>query len=260
MTTVSNDRVAIAVPRRRDTPVHEILLLGGLFAVYNLGRVLATGRLDSADQHAWVILRVQRWLMFPPEQWLQAPLLDHAWLMELANQYYARVHFPLTVGVLVYLYVRRRPTYHLFKRAIIGSTFASLVIMTLIPVAPPRLLAGFGMVDTGMVGGDSVYHNSLMAGISNQYAAMPSLHVGWAVLIAVVLIRTGRSRWRWLWVLHPLITSYVVVATANHYWLDGLVGVALVLGALRLARDRTPATSTPSPDAVQEPMPGRPAR
>lgn len=240
MTTVSDDEVAVAATRR-DTPVHEILLLGGLFAAYNLGRVLATSRLDTADQHAWVILRIQRALLFPPEQLLQAPLLDHAWLMEAANQYYARVHFPLTVGVLVYLYLRRRDTYHLLKWSLIVATFISLVVMMVLPVAPPRLLAGLGMVDTGVVAGDSVYHNSFWAGISNQYAAMPSLHVGWAVLVTVVLIGAGTSPLRWLWVLHPIVTLFVVVATANHYWLDAVVGVAIVLVALGVVTKRRAA-------------------
>jgi hypothetical protein len=95
------------------------------------------------------------------------------------------------------------------------------------------------MVDTGILSGDSPYaQSSPVSGISNQYAALPSLHVGWALLIAVVLIASGTSRLRWWWALHPIITLAVVVVTANHYWIDAVVGSVLVLGALVLVKRR----------------------
>ena len=76
----------------------------------------------------------------------------------------------------------------------------------LLPVTPPRLLTSLGMVDTGHAGGMSIYQAPVLGSMSNEYAAMPSLHVGWALLIAVVLIAACRTRWRWLWLLHPLAT------------------------------------------------------
>ncbi|MDT7655263.1 MAG: hypothetical protein QOI36_6681 [Pseudonocardiales bacterium] len=96
------------------------------------------------------------------------------------------------------------------------------------PLAPPRMLPQLGFVDTGLEFGHSVYGPQNSGGVANQFAAMPSLHVGWAALIALSMILITRSKWRWLWLLHPIITFGVVVVTANHYWLDGTV-VLIVL-------------------------------
>ena len=87
--------------------------------------------------------------------------------------------------------------------------------------------------------GPSAYNPDSTTGVANQYAAMPSLHIAWAVLVAITVVRVSRSRWRWLAILHPVITIFVVVATGNHYWLDGLVGLALLgLSAIIVYRMR----------------------
>ena len=218
--------------------VRELAQVLGAFLLYNLGRMLAAQELDRADAHAADILDAQRWLRLPTEASLQAWVLGHDWLIELANRYYVSVHFPLTIAVLVWLYRYRRPAYTWAKRALLLATGVALVFHVLVPVTPPRLLSSLGMVDTGDAGGMSIYQAPVLASLSNEYAAMPSLHVGWALLLAVVLVATGRSPWRWLWLLHPLATLFVVVSTANHYWLDGLAGSLLVAGALWLTRPR----------------------
>ncbi len=211
-----------------------------LFGLYNLGRLVATSRLDGADEHARALLDVQATLRLPSEAAVQERALAVPHLIGLADHYYL-LHFPLTIGVLVWLYVRHRPGYLWARRSLALATGVAMLVHIWLPTTPPRLLAGLGMVDTGRVGGNSAYVGTPVSELANEYAAMPSLHVGWAVLLAVVLVQVGRSRWRWLWVLHPLTTLLVVVVTANHYWLDAAVGTALVLGALALiARVRVP--------------------
>ena len=216
--------------------VRELAQVLGAFLLYNVGRMLAAQELDRADAHAGGILDAERWLGLPSEGSLQAWALGHEWLIELANRYYVSVHFPLTIAVLVWLYRYRRPAYTWAKRALLTATGAALVFHVLVPVTPPRLLSSLGMVDTGHAGGMSIYQAPVLSSLSNEYAAMPSLHVGWALLLAIVLIAACRSRWRWLWLLHPLATLFVVVSTANHYWLDGAAGAVLVVGALWLTR------------------------
>ena len=213
--------------------VAQVLLA---FLLYNLGRVLATDDLGRADANAHGVLDAQRWLHLPAEASLQAWALGHEWLVDLANRYYVSVHFPLTIAVLVWLYRYRRPAYTWAKRALLLATGVALVFHVLVPVTPPRLLTSLGMVDTGHAGGMSIYQAPVLGSMSNEYAAMPSLHVGWALLLAVVLVAACRTPWRWLWFLHPLATLFVVVSTANHYWLDGLAGSVLVLGALGVTR------------------------
>ena len=227
--------------------VRELIQVLGAFGLYNLGRLVATEELDRADAHAQAILDIQRWLQLPAEVSLQTWALGHEWLIDLANRYYVSVHFPLTIAVLVWLYRYRPTTYTWAKRALLLATGVALVCHVLVPVTPPRLLSTLGMVDTGHADGMSIYQAPVLGSMSNEYAAMPSLHVGWALLLAVVLIAAGRTRWRWLWLLHPLATMFVVLSTANHYWLDGLAGSALVLGALRLTRPREARTSRTRP-------------
>ena len=237
--------VAPTASRRAAAPgvLRELAQVLAAFLLYNLGRMWAADDLVRADTNAREVLDVQRYLHLPAEASLQAWALGHDWLIDLANRYYVSVHFPLTIAVLVWLYRYRRPAYTWAKRALLLATGVALVFHVLVPVTPPRLLSPLGMVDTGHAGGMSIYQAPVLGSMSNEYAAMPSLHVGWALLLAVVLVATCRGRWRWLWLLHPLATLFVVVSTANHYWLDGLAGSALVLGALWVTRLSRPPRS-----------------
>ncbi len=126
------------------------------------------------------------------------------------------------------------------------------------PLAPPRMLAAAGLVDTARVYGPSVYgavpETDSMA---NQFAAMPSLHFGWALMVAVGLIAATRSRWRALWLLHPLLTLFVVVGTANHYWFDALAAAALL--GLALLAVRAPGHRA-APPSVRRPLETAPSR
>ncbi|GAB2868645.1 phosphatase PAP2 family protein [Nocardioides pacificus] len=229
--------------------VRELAQLLLAFGVYNLGRILAADDVARADDNARAILRLQEWLPLPTEVWIQAQLIDHDLLIESANRYYAVAHFPVAFGLLLWLFLRRRETYHWAKRSLLAATGIGMFVHMVVPVTPPRLLVELGMVDTALQGGDSVYAAPVLSGLSNEYAAMPSFHVGWALLVAIVLIVPGRTRWRWLWALHPAITLAVVVVTANHYWLDAVVGCGLVVGALWVLRPRRGAV----PDAVWSP-------
>src|SRR5216683_2568359 len=127
---------------------------------------------------------------------------------------------------------RGRWIWHLdrVRTALVALTGACLLIQ-LIPVAPPRMLPGTGLVDTAVLYHQSVYaaHTGFEA---DQLSAMPSVHVGWAILVAIMVITAARSPWRWLALLYPVLTTLAVVVTANHFWLDGIVAgllLALVL-------------------------------
>ena len=175
----------------------------------------------------------------PGEGAVQSLLLHGDGLAHLANTYYAVVHFPATAAFLVWLYLRRPAHYVWARRVLAAVTAAALVLHLVFPLAPPRMLAATGLVDTARVYGPSVYGPPEADGLSNQFAAMPSLHFGWALMVAVGLVVATRAWWRWLWLLHPLVTLLVIVGTANHFWLDALVAAALLglaLVVLRLPR------------------------
>ena len=162
----------------------------------------------------------------------------------------AAVHFPLTFGVLAWLYLRHREHYAWARRSLLLATAIGLVLQLALPVAPPRMRGDLGFVDTAVAYGMSVYGDAGGHSLSNQYAAMPSLHVGWALLVAVVCVVALRSRWRWLWVLHPAVTVLVVVATGNHWWLDSLFGLALVSTSLVICLPRPARHPEPVPSSA----------
>ncbi|OAH09716.1 phosphatase PAP2 family protein [Streptomyces jeddahensis] len=224
---------------RTDRPplIRELLLVAGLFLVYKFGRQLANGHTDAAFDNAHRIWSLERTLHLPGEASLQQPLLNSEALVHLANVYYATVHFPATALFLAWLYLRR-PRHYVWSRRVLATvTAAALVLHLTFPLAPPRMLDAAHLVDTAQVYGPSVYSDTPGTDtMANQFAAMPSLHVGWALMVAVGLIAATRSRWRWLWLLHPLLTLLVVVGTANHYWLDAIAATALLGTALAVVR------------------------
>ncbi|ROP46704.1 phosphatase PAP2 family protein [Streptomyces sp. PanSC9] len=212
----------------RPALIREFLLVAGLFLVYKLGRQLATGHTGEAFRNARDVWELERSAHLPDETSVQSALLHGDGLVHLANTYYATVHFPATLAFLVWLYLRR-PAHYIWARRILGAvTAAALVLPFTFPLAPPRMLTGTGLVDTARIYGPSVYGPPSSDHLSNQFAAMPSLHFGWALMVAVGLIAATRSRWRWLWLLHPLLTLLVIVGTANHYWLDAIAATAML--------------------------------
>ncbi|MFF8933666.1 phosphatase PAP2 family protein [Streptomyces paradoxus] len=225
--------------------VRELLLVAGLFLVYRFGRQLATGHTGEALRNAHRVWDFERAVHLPGEGAVQSLLLQGDGLVHIANTYYAAVHFPATAAFLVWLYLRRPAHYVWARRVLAVVTAAALVLHLLFPLAPPRLLAATGLVDTARVYGPSVYGDPATDTLSNQFAAMPSLHFGWALMVAIGLIVTTRSRWRWLWSAHPVVTLLVIVGTANHYWLDAIAATALLGLALAVILPRTPSGGTP---------------
>ncbi|MEE4496396.1 phosphatase PAP2 family protein [Streptomyces sp. BE230] len=238
--------------------VRELLLVVGLFVIYKFGRQAANGHVDEAYHNAGRVWDLERAVHLPGEGAVQALLLHNETLIHLANTYYATVHFPATLLFLGWLYWRR-PRHYVWSRRILAVlTGAALALHLLFPLAPPRLLAATGLVDTGQVYGPTVYGSTPAAdSMANQFAAMPSLHFGWAVMVGVGLVVATRSRWRWLWLLHPVITLLVIVGTANHYWLDSIVVAALLsvaFAALRLPRTEPVQAHLPWPSAAGAPV------
>ncbi|WP_405977377.1 phosphatase PAP2 family protein [Streptomyces sp. NBC_00158] len=240
--------------------IRELLLVAGLFAVYKAGRTLSTGRTDEAFRNAGRVWDAERALHLPGEGAVQRLLLHSDALVHTANTYYAAVHFPATALFLVWLYLRR-PRHYLWTRRVLAVlTGAALVLHLSFPLAPPRMLDAAHLVDTAQVYGPSVYGAAPEADtMANQFAAMPSLHFGWALMLALGMIAATRSRWRALWLLHPLVTLLVVVGTANHYWVDAAVA-ALLLGAALLLVPRPAAAGSTAPEARPLPHPRRPAQ
>ncbi|MEU4357804.1 phosphatase PAP2 family protein [Streptomyces virginiae] len=235
--------------------IRELLLVAGFFTFYKAGRLLSTDRTGEAFRNADRIWDAERALRLPGEGAVQRLLLHGEALVTTANTYYAAVHFPATALFLIWLYVRR-PAHYLWTRRVLAVlTGAALVLHLAYPLAPPRMLPDAGLVDTGQVYGPTVYRAAPDADtLANQFAAMPSLHFGWALMLAIGVIAAtrGGKRWRWglLWLLHPLVTLLVIVGTANHYWLDAVVAAVLLgIALLVVPRPRAGEPDTDMPDA-----------
>ena len=242
----------------------ELAVVVLMFLAYKLGRVVAAKHVGAAFENAYVIWDLERLLRLPDELSLQTLMLRSTGVTRAANVYYAAVHFPATAAFLVWLFLRRPADYLWVRRSLALLTAAGLLVHLAIPVAPPRMLGRLGFVDTADVYGPAVYGPPGPNSLADQYAAMPSLHVGWAIVVAVGIIATTRSRWRWLALAHPVLTALVVVATANHFWLDGLVAAGLLalsvvavrgLSAWWEARRATGAPLPDSPAALQPELP-----
>jgi hypothetical protein len=204
----------------------EAALLAGLFALWRYAGTFSVLPSSGGLPRGQWLWHAERWLHLPSEVAVQQVFLPHPLIIELFNLYYAGLHFPVMFSCLAWVFIWHRSHYRQVRTTVVLFTAAALLVQ-LIPVAPPRLLPGSGLVDTAVLYGQSVYAIGF-----DEFSAMPSVHVGWAVIVAVAVITASGSRWRWLAVLYPALTTLVVVVTANHYWLDGVVAGILVAGAL----------------------------
>jgi hypothetical protein len=211
-----------------------IILLYGLWQY--VGALAGNGDYTAVTRGQW-IWNLERTLHLPSEHMLQGWILPHPLLVQAANLYYDTMHFTVLIIFLVWMFTRHRDSYARW-RTVLALLTASCLLIQFLPVAPPRMVPGTGMVDTAMLYGQSVY-GSIGGFQPDQLSSMPSVHVGWAVLVAVAVCSVTKSRWRYLAVLHGVTTVLVVVVTGNHYWADGIVACALLLlsiGAERLGR------------------------
>ena len=238
-------------PRRLAPFARETALIAALYAVWQLIGTLAVTSTDGAFARARWIDSVERDLHLPSEASVQHLVTGSSLLTQAANVYYATMHFGVLFVFLLWLFVRHRDSYAPVRNTLALTTLACLLIQ-LLPVAPPRLLSGF--VDTAERYGQSVY--SLGFG-ADELSAMPSVHVAWAVLVGWYAVRIGRSAWRWLGAAHAVVTVLVVVVTANHWWADGAVAVAVLAAcawlraALALLVARVRADPRPTVEATQ---------
>ncbi len=211
----------------------EFVLLSVLYGIWRLARMLPLATPGGALSRARDIASFEAWLHLPSELTVQRFVLRHDSLAEAATWYYAIVHVPAVIGFLVWLFVRHRDHYPPWRNALALVTLGCLIIR-FVRVAPPRFLPDLGFVDLASRVGYSVYPGDVSTGVSDQFAAMPSIHVAWAAIVSLGVVAAGTSRWRWLFLLHVVVTLLVVAATGDHWWLDGVVALQLLAGALIL--------------------------
>ncbi|GAA4615494.1 phosphatase PAP2 family protein [Actinoallomurus liliacearum] len=225
-------------PAGRPRFYREILLIALCYGAYSLVRDLVPRNHTAALSRGHDILHLEHLLHLNVELSINRLFTDVRWLGTSANYYYASLHFVLTIGVLVWLYVRHPDRYVFYRRLIFATTVLALIGFWLYPLAPPRMIAGF--VDTANAfhsGGLYESGASPVASVSNQYAAMPSLHTGWSLWCAIAIADVTRpSRVRWLVYCYPAATVLVILGTANHYLLDAIGGVVTLAAGYAATR------------------------
>nr|WP_206328269.1 bifunctional glycosyltransferase 87/phosphatase PAP2 family protein [Streptomyces sp. S3(2020)] len=214
----------------------ELLLIRVTYAAYQKVRLAATGGSNSegrarAEAHGQQILDIERRLHIDIEHWANHAVVKVGWLREFFDFYYTSFHFVVPLSVLAVLYWRRPVDYRWARSALGFTTLLALVGFWLYPLAPPRLMPSLGVIDTvhGVQDFSKPDYGTLTA-LTNQYAAMPSLHFGWSLWCGLVIALVAPKWWlKALGLLHPLFTVTAIVATGNHWVLDA-VGGALVVG------------------------------
>ncbi|MFJ9536381.1 phosphatase PAP2 family protein [Streptomyces sp. NPDC101225] len=228
--------IEAAAPRARVRWWTELPLILLVYGCYSAGRLLARGDTADAVDHGLAILRIEKFLHLNAEHPLNRLFTRETWLGVPADFWYASLHYLVTPAILIWLFRSRAAHYRAARTWLMTSTFIGLIGFTLLPTCPPRLLsAGHGFVDSmaqyssyGWWGGAASAPKGF-GGMTNQYAAMPSLHVGWALWCGVMLWRHGRTpAAKVAAVAYPLLTTIVVMGTANHYLLDAVAGVAVM--------------------------------
>ena len=217
------------------TPLlRESAVMFGIYACWiRMGEFRFVSTDGAASRGRW-IWHAEKWLPFPSELTLQRWTLHSTWLVRFANAYYIVFHVAPMGIFLVWLYVRHRPTFARWRNQLAFLSIVGAAIQ-FIPVAPPRLFPEYGFIDTAARYGPRVYDSSGFAQVG-QLAAIPSMHVGWAVLIAIATFQVSRSRWRWLGPAHGALTIFAVTVTAYHWLLDGIVAVAILMVGLGIAQ------------------------
>jgi PAP2 superfamily len=215
---------------RRPVWWQEIAIIALGYWLYSLGRNAIPEQASIAERHGRSVQHLQDILHLNWELSINQFVAAHEWIAQIMNYYYATLHFIVTPAVMVWLFVRRSHIYRGARTVLVATTLIGLLGFYLYPTAPPRLLPQFDYVDTlvkfhtwgSLADPDVAKH-------SNQFAAMPSLHIAWALWCGIAIFVCARHRWvRIAALMYPLATLTVIVGTANHFILDAVAGALVV--------------------------------
>ncbi|WP_411140581.1 phosphatase PAP2 family protein [Streptomyces sp. x-80] len=216
----------------------EVLLIAVSYWTYSLIRNAVPEQKAKALENADWIWRAEHTLGIAVEHSINHAVNSLTWLIVSMNYYYATLHFIMTIGVLIWLYRWHPGRYAAARLALFATTGVALVGYYFYPLAPPRLMTGGGFIDTVIVHdtwGSLASGN--LASMSNQYAAMPSMHIGWSLWCGITIALLAKPWWaKTLGLLYPTTTLLVIVCTANHFWLDALGGILCLTFGFTLAR------------------------
>lgn len=237
--------VTAKLPKGWGDAGRQLGLLVMVDVAYELVRGIADGQRAEAIAHGRQVIDFERSTHSLFEPSVQAFFLPARWLIDVANQIYLNSQFSITIAFLIWLYLFRNESYYFVRNMFVVSMGLALIGYTLYPTAPPRMFPEHGFVDT-ITDFSNVNHDSALAKIFiNPYAAVPSMHCAFALMIGATGVRVSR-RWftRAFWAAWPLLVTWVVIVTGNHYWADAVLGW-MVAGTAALVAHRLLARARP---------------
>ncbi|MEO7198269.1 MAG: phosphatase PAP2 family protein, partial [Solirubrobacterales bacterium] len=216
-----------------------LLQLGLFFAAYQgyqVVRGLVDGKTDLAFANAGHLIDLERGLGTYFEPNLQGSLISHDWVIDIANWLYLNSHFVVTISFLAWLYLFHNRNFYFVRNMFMVAMGLALIGYAAFPTAPPRLLPGGAFTDT-IANFTGVAQDSETASLLlNKYAAVPSMHIGFSSMIAGTAFSVVKNPvGRWLWLLYPVVVFFVIVITANHYWLDAVAGALVAASSALIA-------------------------
>ena len=232
-------------PVQRSNWWREVIIVGAFYGLYTLVRDLRGTKPVSVAQaftNAKRIIHLERWVGLFHEAHVQHQFLSDHWLIRISDDFYGTLHFVVTILVLVLLFFCFPTRYRMWRNTLALTTGLALIGFYFFPLMPPRLLPpGYGFEDTlRVVGGIWNFSSGPVTDVSNQYAAMPSLHTAWATWSACALASVIRPLWGKIAVfIYPCFTVFAIVVTANHYFADAIAGLLLLGCAALVARPLT---------------------
>ena len=246
------------IPAPRSHWFRELLIVLGFYYTYELIRRFAHfGDVrPRAFRNQLYLIDLERFLHIYNESAVQRAFLDFRWFIKVMNVAYGTLHFIITAGLLVWVYLRRHQHYRQYRNLLGMTTALALIGYFAFPLAPPRMTPCHDcFVDTlDTIGGLWSYHSSAAKAIANPFAAMPSLHFGWALWCGTLLWSFARNPFvRSLSVIYPAMTLLAIVVTANHFWLDAVGGAIIFFAAsytLRYLRNRSLRKAQAIPEEV----------
>jgi hypothetical protein len=240
---------AVLLPRGGKDAARPFLILFVFYVAYAVARALAHGRDAVALANGRTLMHAEKRLHIYIEPWVQAKFSHWDPLLSFFNFFYLYCHLSIALWCMIWLYLRRNAVYTFFRDWFMVMNGVALVLYLLVPTAPPRLTFTSGIVDTLWLLSPVNLSAGGMSGQANPYAAVPSLHFGWALFVGLSVVMMAHRHWvRVVGALFPAVTLLSIIVTGNHWLFDALAGGLVSIGAyLLVARMATNKAETPVP-------------
>jgi membrane-associated phospholipid phosphatase len=247
-----NDARFSFAPTGAEDVVRQGIIMMACYAAYDLSRALAQGREAVALANGVFFMNLEKALGIWWEPWIQGRVSAFEPLMTMLVLIYQYAHLPIIIGAMVWVFTQRRDWWRLYRNWFLAMNFIAVLVFALLPTAPPRMIFTSGVADINFLHGirQHILENGLLA---NPFAAMPSLHFGYALFIGIMLYTLAHGRWtRYLGFIYTFVVLLAIVATGNHFIIDAVAGALVVLAAWVFAMNVQPNSARQSAVTVRE--------